>query len=120
MILWRNKKCVITNWNHKFQRKKPLVVMIEEGFENFSVLVSSRLEKVETISVDVGSITEVVFSLKLVENEVLWISVVVNVVVRFSMSKVSRTVDVKSCVDEVVSVKRIDGISRIHNHSIYV
>ena len=63
--------------------------MIEEGFENWSVLVSSRLEKVETISIDVGSITEVISSFELVENEVLCVSVVVNVVVTFSMSKVS-------------------------------
>ena len=63
--------------------------MIEEGFENWSVLVSSRFEKIETISGDVGSITVVVSSLKLVENEVLCISVVFDVVVTFSMPKVS-------------------------------
>ena len=77
---------MITNWNHKFQWIEPLVVIIEEACENWSVLVCKKIEKFGIISVadvknfivkpslDVESITEDVSSLRLEKNKVLCFS----------------------------------------------
>ena len=70
-------------------------------------------------SLDVESINEVVSSFRLEPNEVMCFSVVDNVVVTFSMPKVGWTIEVRSYVVVVVSVKRSHSMSRIHNPSVY-
>ena len=123
---------MITNWNHKFQWIEPLVVIIEEACENWSVLVCNKIEKFGIISVadvknfivkpslDVESITEDVSSLRLEKNKVLCFSVADNVVVTFSMLGLGWTIVVRSYVGVVDSIKRSCSISRIHYHSLYV
>ena len=123
---------MITNWNHKFQWIEPLVVIIEEAFENWSVLVCNKMEKFGIISVadvknfmvkpslDVKSITEDVSSLRLEKNKVLCFSVADDVVVTFSMLRLGWTIVVRSYVDVVDSVKRSCSMSRTHNDSLYI
>ena len=122
---------MITNWNHKFQWIEPLVVIIEEACENWSVLVCNKIEKFGIISVadvknfivkpslDVESITEDVSSLRLEKNKVLCFSVADDVVVTFSMLRLGWTIVVRSYVGVVDSIKRSCSMSRIHNDSLY-
>ena len=123
---------MITNWNHKFQWIEPLVVIIEEACENWSVLVCNKIEKfginsvkevnnfIVKPSLDVESITEDVSSLRLEKNKVLCFSVADDVVVTFSMLRLGWTIVVRSYVDVVASIKRSCSMSRIHNDSLYV
>ena len=108
------------------------MVIIEEAFENRSVLVCNKLEKfgiipvvdvenfIDKLSLDVESITEDVSSLRLEKTDVLCISVADNVAVTFSMLWLGWTIVVRSYVDVVDSIKRSYSISRIPNHSLYV